>query len=392
MLKPGLMLVLLASLQAFAPLSIDMYLPALPQVASDLGGDEAQIQLSVSSFLVGLFIGMLLYGPLSDKYGRRRFLLFGISLYAITCLGCMFASSPLHLIVWRLLQALGGAAAAVLGRAIVRDIFPVTEAARALSLMHLVTMIASLSAPVLGSYLMLVASWRWVFAVLLLYSLLVLLATFLKIPETHHGSSRNSSLAQVFLAYLSLLGQRVAIGYVFSMGLCFAGMFAFITASSFVYIDYFHLNPRQYALLFALNVVGIMILVITNARIVHRLGTQVILYATTLICALSGLVLITSAAFGYASLPLIVCCIFGHVSCTGVIGANCLASMLARYPDQSGAAAGLAIAAQFGLGAAASSLVSILFDGTPLYMSLIVGGSGIGCLLFLLLTRKVNQR
>ncbi|PZE09535.1 Bcr/CflA family drug resistance efflux transporter, partial [Pseudomonas sp. 57B-090624] len=167
---PKRLILLLAALVAFGPLSIDMYLPSLPLIARDLGAPEARVQLTIGVFLAGLCLGMLAYGPLSDRFGRRRLLLGGIALYLAASLGCALAVEVEHLLAWRLLQALGGAAASVLARAIVRDLFPVGDAARVLSLMHLVTMFATLVAPLLGGYLMLLAGWRSLFLLLMAFA------------------------------------------------------------------------------------------------------------------------------------------------------------------------------------------------------------------------------
>lgn len=386
--NPHRLIVLLAALVAFGPLSIDMYLPSLPLIASDLQATQADIQLTISAFLVGLFIGMLFYGPLSDKFGRRKLLLGGITLYLVASIGCFLATSAEGLILARFLQALGAAAASVLARAIVRDLFPLNEAARVLSLMHLVTMIATLIAPLIGGYLILIAGWRSLFVVLFIFAGIVLLATSWKIPETHHGSSRGSSIASVFKAYLQILLQPIAVGYILCMSLTFSGMFAFITASPFVYIDYFGVSPQTYAWLFSLNIGGIIVLVSLNARYVGRFGTQRLLVAGASLAAASGLLLAFAGLTGVGGLPLIVMALLGFVSVTGVLGANCMASLLSRFPERAGAAAGIAISTQFGLGAIASSLVSALHDGTPLTMSLMVGLTGVGSLAALLLTRK----
>lgn len=386
--NPQRLIVLLAALVAFAPLSIDMYLPSLPLIAADLQAPESSIQLTISAFLVGLFIGMLFYGPLSDKFGRRGLLLGGIGLYLIASIGCMLADSAEWLIAARFMQALGGAAASVLARAIVRDLFPLNEAARVLSLMHLVTMIATLVAPLVGGYLMLITGWRSLFMVLFAFAALMLMLSLWKIPETHHGDSRKASILAVFKAYLQIGMQPVAIGYILCMGLTFAGMFAYITASPFVYIEYFGVSPQHYAWFFSLNIGGVIVLVSLNARYVGRFGTQRLLTAGAALAAASGLLLVFAGITGSGGLALIVAGLLGFVSVTGVLGANCMASLLGRYPQQAGAAAGLAVACQFGLGALASSMTSALHDGSPLPMTLIIGLCGAGSLLALVLTRR----
>lgn len=386
--NPKRLIVLLAALVAFGPLSIDMYLPSLPLIAQDLQASESSIQLTISAFLVGLFIGMLFYGPLSDKYGRRMLLLGGISLYLVASIGCMMASSAEWLIATRFLQALGAAAASVLARAIVRDLFPLNEAARVLSLMHLVTMIATLVAPLVGGYLILISSWRALFVVLFIFAAIMLLASVWKIPETHHGDSRRATVLAAFKAYLHIGLQPVAIGYILCMALTFAGMFAYITASPFIYIDYFGVSAQNYAWLFSLNIGGIIVLVSLNARYVGRFGTQKLLVAGASLAAASGLLLVFAGVTGVGGLPLIVAALLGFVSVTGVLGANCMASLLSRYSDRAGAAAGLAVACQFGLGALASSAASALHDGTPVPMALIIGLTGCGSLAALALTRR----
>ncbi|MDC1435817.1 multidrug effflux MFS transporter [Gammaproteobacteria bacterium] len=386
--KPHRLIPLLAGLQAFGPLSIDMYLPALPAIARDLSTTETIAQQSVTSFLIGLFIGLLFYGPLSDKYGRQKLLIGGITLYLFASIACMQVNTAENLLIWRFIQALGGASATVIGRAIIRDIFPVHEAARALSLMHLVTMLATLSAPLLASYVLLIGTWRWLFAGLIAYSAVLLFLTVLKIPETHQGNSRKSSIAGVYLAYLKIMCEIKALGYILCMSICFAGMFAYLTVSSFVFIDFFGLTPQQYAWVFSLNIIGVMALVILNARLVTVVGTQNMLNYFALLCGFSGLLLLFSGFTGIGGIWLVILGLFGFISCTGVLGANCIASLMRLYPDNAGAAAGLAVAAQFGLGALLSLLVSNLYDGTDFYMSIVVGLCGIGSLIALLLTRK----
>jgi DHA1 family bicyclomycin/chloramphenicol resistance-like MFS transporter len=379
--RPQRLIVLLAALVAFGPLSIDMYLPSLPNIGRDLAATESQVQMTIGIFLGGLFFGMLFYGPLSDHFGRRRLLIGGIILYLIASLGCALSPDIIQLQFWRLLQALGGASASVLGRAIVRDIFPLRDAAKVLSLMHLVTMLATLVAPLMGGYLMLLAGWRSLFLLLMAFAAICLLAVIWKIPETHPDATQENTLSMVLRSYLSMFTQPLAIGYVLCTGLCFGGMFAFISASPFVYIQYFGISEQHYAWLFSLNISGIILLTLFNSKLVTRLRPQRMLVGATLICALAGSLLGLAALFSLASLPLMVVAVVCYISTTGMIGANCLACLLAAYPQQAGSAAGLAGAMQFGAGCLCSALVSALHDGSPLPMCLTMLVAGIGSLL-----------
>ncbi|WP_061242303.1 Bcr/CflA family multidrug efflux MFS transporter [Ectopseudomonas composti] len=377
--NPQRLIVLLAALTAFGPLSIDLYLPSLPLIAADLRAAEASVQLTISVFLAGLCLGMLLYGPLSDRFGRRPLLLFGISLYVAASLGCALASSAESLLLWRFLQALGGAAASVLARAVVRDLFPLNAAARVFSLMHLVTMLATLLAPLVGSYLMLLAGWRSLFLLLLAIAGLCLTLVVSYLPESHPPERRGASLGQVFRAYGHMLRAPVALGLILCMGLSFAGMFAFITASPFVYIQYFGVSPQHYGGLFALNIAGVIVATLLNARLVPRFGTRQMLKAGVAVAALSGIALALVGTSSLGCLPAVVICVLLYVCVTGLIGANCLASLLAHFPHQAGAAAGLAVSLQFGLGMLSSALAGVFHDGTAAPMSILIGISGIGC-------------
>lgn len=385
--RPHRLIPLLAGLQAFSPLSLDMYLPALPHIAEELATSEARVQLSITSYLVGLFLGVLLFGPLSDKYGRRKLMLGGIVVYILSCLGCIMADSVDSLISWRFVQALGGGAASILGRAIVRDIFPLKEAASALSSMHLITMVAALAAPMLGSFVLLAGSWRWLFFVLIAFSSIWLWLIAWKVPETHYGESRNNGILKVYRAYGVIGSQPRALGYILCMSLCFAGMFAYITASPFVFMDYFGLSPTYYALIFGGNIAGIMALATLNVRLVMRVGPQKMLYGAAALLAASSVALLLAGTFSIGGLWLLVAGLFGYISCTGLMGANCTASLMTQFPDNAGAAAGLAVAVQFGLGAVMSLLVSALYEGTPFAMTLIVGLCGLGSVAALSLTR-----
>ncbi|WP_437881645.1 multidrug effflux MFS transporter [Pseudomonas sp. LRF_L74] len=379
--RPRTLIVLLAVLAAFVPLSIDTYLPSLPDIARALASDDTQVQWTIGVFLAGLCLGMLVYGPLSDRYGRRRLLLASIMIYMVASAGCILVVSVEQLIALRFLQALGGAGALVLARAVVRDLYPLSDAARILSLMHVIAMSATLVAPILGTYLVLLHSWRAIFVVLLLLGGVCLIATVRLLDESLPPSQRTGSVLASFGHYLTVFNDPLALLYILSMGLSVGGMFTFITASPFLFIHYFEFSPRAFSWLFGLNIIGIILATILNARLVRRLGPQHLLGIGSLVAAVAGLALIAIGATGWAQPVSIVCCVVLYMGISGLIGANCIASLMALFPRNAGAAVGLAISLQFSCGALFNGLVSLLSDGTPLAMCLIIGFSGLGSLL-----------
>ncbi|MEH6412539.1 Bcr/CflA family multidrug efflux MFS transporter [Pseudomonas sp. CGJS7] len=381
MTHPSRLIVLLAALVAFAPLSIDTYLPSLPSLAQDLTADTGRVQMTIGVFLAGLCIGMLFHGPCADRYGRRPVLLWGMVLYLAATIGCMAAGSVEQLIAWRFLQGVGGAAASVLARTIVRDIFPLNESARILSLMHLVTMLATLVAPLAGSFLMLLHGWRAIFAGLFCFAAICLSASLLFIPETHPVERRAGTFRAAVAAYWQIARNSRALALILCMGLSFGGMFAFITASPYVYIVYFDVSPRDYGLLFALNIAGVIVVTLLNARLVGRYGPLAMLGVGAAIITVAALGLGFLGSAGVRSLEGIVLLVVLYVSVTGLMGANCVASLLKLFPANAGAAAGLAVSMQFAMGAAFSALVGALADGSPRPMCLVIAGAGMGAAL-----------
>ena len=382
--RPWALITLLAALQAFGPLSIDMYLPAISAIAADFATTTDHAQQTISAFLFGLFAGMLLYGPLSDHYGRRRLLLGGITLYLVATVACLFSADATQLSIARLFQAFGGAAASVLGRTLVRDLFPSEEAPQILSLMHLVTMLATLAAPLVGSLLLQFWGWRMIFVLLVLFAAIMLLAVSLRIPDT--GRNPKSSPLRVYVSYLQLAREPLAMGYVLCIGLTFTGLFAYITGSPFVFMDYFGKSPTVYALYFGANIVGVIVVVLLNARFVKRVGVRRMLLAGGSTAALAGVLLLGGAWLAPDALWIIVLGTFLLISITGLIGANCIARLMQLYPNNAGAASGLAIAMQFGLGALGSALLTQIHDGTTRPLMVCVGLAGIAALLSLRLS------
>lgn len=378
--RPRWLVWLLATLAAFSPLSIDTYLPSLPDIARELGTRDAQVQLTIGVFLAGLCSGMLLYGPLSDRYGRRRLLLGSLVLYIVASVGCIWVASVEQLIVLRFLQAVGGAGALVLARTVVRDLYPLSEAARVLSLMHVIAMLATLLAPILGTYLVLLGGWRIIFVMLSLLGTGCLVAVSIALQESLPAEARTRSVLASFRHYGSVLRDPLALCYILAMGLSVGGMFAFITASPFLFIHHFGFSPRAFSLLFGLNIAGIILATVINARLVRRVGPLQMLGFGSLVAACAGALLIIIGLTGWGQPFSITGGVLLFMGISGMIGANCIASLMGLFPGNAGAAVGLAISLQFACGALFSWLVSVLADGTARPMCLVIGFAGLGSL------------
>ena len=381
-MKPSARLIaLLASLTAFVPFSIDTYLPSLPQIAIDLSSTTAQVQHTISAFLAGLCLGMLFYGPLSDRYGRRPLLLGSLVLYGLATLGCLFSGTIEQLTAWRFLQALGGAGALVIARAVARDLFGLAQVAKVMSWMHLLTMTATLVAPMVGTWLVLIDGWRTIFAALFVLCALCLLMVSVGLNESLTVQARGTSLKRAFAAYPRILQHPRAVALILCMALAFGGTFAFITASPFVYVVYFGVSPRTFSGLFGLNILGIIVVSFINAHWVTRFGPQRMLGVGAVLAGGAGLALLVAGYTQWGGLTSIVLCLVLYMSVTGLLGANCAASLMTMFPSQAGASVALCISVQFASGALASLWVSRLADGSPWPMCLVVGSCGLGCLL-----------
>jgi MFS transporter, DHA1 family, multidrug resistance protein len=376
----GRLILLLGALAACGPISIDMYLPSLPTIAQAFAISTGAAQATLTSFMFGFSIGMLLYGPLSDTYGRRPVLLGGIIMYALASVACALSFSIGSLVTFRFVQALGAGAASVLARAIARDAHGPSDAARVLSMLSIVTSIGPLLAPLIGGQLLLLGGWRVVFVVLTLFGTVCAVTAYLKVPETWPREKRaQSALLKSFGAYGKLLRDPVAWGHMLCGGMAFASMFAYITATPFVYIEYFHVSAQHYGFLFALNIVGIMFGNFLNTRLVGRLGSlPIISFAATVSCVASLFVCLVSLT-GWGGLWSIVFGLFFVVGVVGVLSANCTTDLMHRYPVNAGAAAAVFGAVQLSLGALSSLAVGLWHDGSPRGMGIVVGVAGALC-------------
>jgi DHA1 family bicyclomycin/chloramphenicol resistance-like MFS transporter len=375
---PWGLVILLGSLTAFAPMAIDMYLASLPAMGADIGADAGQQQATLAVFLFGMAIGQFLYGPASDRFGRRGPILVGISVYVAASVACALAQGPEWMIASRFIQALGGCAGAVVARAVVRDQFDHTETARMLSLLTLIMGLAPILAPMAGAVVLQVAGWRAIFWILAVFGLACGAAVFFRLKETR--SEATAALARSenpFRAYRALLGNRRLIGYGLGGALNGALLFTYISSSSGLVIETFGFTPFAYTLVFGLNAFGVIGAGQVNRMLLRRMTPDQVLARASLVALGFGVLLLIAAATrvggAWTVLPLLFCCLASY----GMMAGNTMAGALSVDPTRAGSTSALMGGLSFGAGAFASWLGGVLHDGTALPMAAVM----VACLL-----------
>ena len=369
---------LLAALTAFAPLSIDMYLPSLPTLVQVFATDTGRVQLTLSAFLIGFGIGHLIYGPLSDRYGRRLPLLVGVLLYVLASGWCALSENIEIMIALRFLQGMTACAGPVIVRAMIRDRFNPEQGAQMLSLVFMVMTLAPLLAPLLGGWILISLGWQAIFWALALIGFICLLVSIWQLDETLTPERRQQGgLFSVVRSWGRLLKHRRYLGYALSSGLIGAVLFAYLSGSPFVFIEVYGIPPEQYGWLFAINVLGVTSGSYLNRRWISRVGIERMYALTTWVAALAGLTLLAVAWLDLGlvilMLPLFLC-----VGCIGFSSANAASAALADFPDLAGSASALLGMFGFGLGACSGALVGVLHNGTALPMAFVIALCGVG--------------
>jgi DHA1 family bicyclomycin/chloramphenicol resistance-like MFS transporter len=355
------MILVLGLLVALGPLTIDMYLPALPRIAEDLSVTSSVVQLTLTGTLAGLALGQLIIGPLSDSLGRRRPLMAGIILHMVASVICMFAPDIVVLGAARVLQGMGAAATMVVALAIVGDLFSDSAAATVMSRLMLVLGVAPVVAPSLGAAVLLEASWHWVFTVLVVLAGGLLLLAALALPETLPQAHRRPLLLRGILStYGELLRDRRFVILVLVAALGMSGLFAYIAGASFVLQGGHGLNQQAFALVFGAGAVALIGATQFNVVLLRRYSPQLITVWALVASSVTGLVFVGLSVAGVGGLAAFVVPVWVILGAMGLVIPNAPALALSRHPDAAGTAAALLGAGQFGLGAAVAPLVGVL--------------------------------
>jgi DHA1 family bicyclomycin/chloramphenicol resistance-like MFS transporter len=372
--KPALgLVILLGALTAFTALSIDMYLPGLPGIARGFHAGMGEAQLTVAAFLVGLAAGQLIYGPMSDRLGRRGPLLAGIGIYVAASIGCAVAPSIGVLIGMRAVQAVGACAGLVISRAVVSDLFEHRERVHVLSMQMLVMGLAPILAPLIGGYLLLLGPWRMIFVLLTGFGALMGLVVLLRLKESRPAEVAAQARAETPLrAYLALLRDREVMGYAMASAFASASLFAYISAAPAVLIQTYHVPVQAFGWLFGLNSVGIIGAGQLNRVLAHRFSSRSILRAANLAACLAAVVMIVSAWTGIGGAPGVLAPLWLVLASYGLSQPNAIALAMQAGGARSGGASAVFGFLQSGSGAVAAAAVAAMQDGTARPMAVVV--------------------
>lgn len=372
------LILILGSLTALGPFSIDMYLPAFPVIAKDLNTSTEQVAISLSSFFIGISLGQLLYGPLLDRFGRKKPLCIGLILYILASLGCVFATTLNQLIILRAVQALGSCAAAVASVAMVRDLFPVKDSAKVFALLMLVVGVSPMLAPTAGSYVTILFGWHAIFIALIVLGLINLLTSMLWLPEKYQPDPSISLMpAPIIKTFLSVIAEPYFYTYALTGAMAFSGLFAYVAGSPVVFMDVFKVSTELYGWIFAILSVGLITASQINSLLVKRYKSeQIVLVALSFQLVLT-LCFCAGTYLNLLDLYETIGLLFLFLCCLGFINPNTSALSLSPFKKNAGSASALMGAIQMGVGALASSILSMVETTSAFPMVAVMAGSSI---------------
>ncbi|WP_397475970.1 multidrug effflux MFS transporter [Pusillimonas sp.] len=358
---------LMGALTALGPLAIDMYLPSFPYMVDGLGATQGEVERTLASYLVGLAAAQIIYGPLADRYGRKPPLLFGLALFTVASVGCAFSTDIEHLNLWRVVQALGGAAGMVVPRAVVRDNLDTRDAAKALSLLLLIMGVTPILGPILGGQVLYIVGWRGIFGIMALVGILLLIFTARNMRETL-PPEKVVPLHALTIArnYWSLLRDRQFIFYALAGGLGGAGIFTFISGSSRILINIYGVEPRYFGFVFGLGAFSLIAASQFSARLLDRHPPEKLLKLAQTAAVVATMIGLALTLAGWLPLPLLMLCLMGFMGSQGFVNPNAAALALSRQGHRLGVASAMMGTVQMVSGAAAGIGISHWQSSTAL--------------------------
>ena len=387
--KNFFLILLLGSLTALGPFSIDMYLPGFPAIAKDLHTTVARVSLSLSGFFIGISAGQLLYGPLLDRFGRKKPLYIGLSIYILSSIGCAYATSIDALIILRFVQAVGSCAAAVASIAMVRDLFPLNENAKVFALLMLVVGVSPMIAPTVGGYVTTAFGWHSVFIVLMLLGVVNLLASIFGLPDSYQPDPTISLKPKPIITnFLAVLKEPQFYTYALTGSVAFAGLFAYVAGSPLLFMDIYAVSEENYGWIFAFLSIGLIGSSQLNTLLLRKYSSEQLIFAALICQAITGIVFLVGSINGWFGLPETIGLLFIFLGCLGFASPNTSALSLAPFSKNAGSASALMGAVQMGLGTIASIGVSLFDTRSSLPMVAIMASTSLIALAILYFGRK----
>lgn len=383
------LILILGSLTALGPFSIDMYLPGFPAIARDLNTTAAKVSQTLSGYFVGISLGQLLYGPLLDRFGRKKPLFIGLAVYILASAGCAVATSVEQLIVLRIIQAVGSCAATVASVAMVRDLFPVSENAKVFSLLLLVVGFSPMIAPTVGGYVTDAFGWHAVFMILTVMGVAIFAATALWLPDSYKPDKTLSLKPKpIIMNFLEVLREPQFYTYSITGAVAFAGLFAYVSGSPIVFMEVFHVDGKVYGWIFAFLSVGFIGSGQVNTLMLRRFSSEQIVNVALICQAVIGLAFLAAALNGALTLTSTLVFLFLFLCCVGYTYPNAAALSLAPFTRNAGIASALMGAFQMGAGTLISIAISLFEEPSIIPMVGAMAGSASLALIMLVVGRR----
>jgi DHA1 family bicyclomycin/chloramphenicol resistance-like MFS transporter len=381
------LILILGALTTFGAMSIDMYLPALPSIARDFHTTIGAAENTMATFFLGFAVGQLFFGPLADRFGRKPPLLFGLIFYLAMCAACALSTSVEMLMVARFFQAVGACAGGVVARACVRDIFGPEETPRVFAYMLLVLSVAPLFAPFLGGYLLIWASWRAIFWFQFGIGALATIATALRLPETHGGAHRRLHPFIIAADYMRILHDPGFTAYALAGAVSNASLYAYLTGSSHIFIDMYHVAPQNFGWFFAFNAIGLIGMAQVAARLVHGRLPEGVMLKGQIAQVIAGAILIAISLTGWGGVYGLGASLFLFLSCNGSINPMSAGAAMRHYAVNAGMASAMLGTLMFAIGFVVSLLMGLIPAATPLVLACMMSACAVVALVIHLLMR-----